>query len=185
MLGVEQVRRFNRFYTRRIGVLRRGMVGSAYPLPQARLLYELGSRGRTTASELGAALGLDAGYLSRLIDGLRRRGLLSREAAAEDARRKVLSLTARGRKAFALLDTRSEQSAGSMLAPLSRGERGRVVEAMGTIESLLGDEPQPGKIVLRAHRAGDMGGVVERHAAVYFEEWGWGAGFEALVAGIV
>src|SRR5262245_7910026 len=109
-MHVDAVRRFNRFYTRRVGALRAGLLGSEHPLPEARLLYELGSRGGCSATDLARDLDLDAGYLSRLLQALKRRGLLSAKRSAEDARRSLLSLTAKGRKAYAQLDSRSRES---------------------------------------------------------------------------
>ena len=184
-MHVEAVRRFNRFYTRRIGVLKPGMVGSPYTLPEARVLYALGRDGQGTATAIGRELSLDLGYLSRLLQGLRRRGLIQARRAAHDGRQQQLALTEKGRKAFHLIDSRSHEEMARMLAPLKSGERGRLVEAMRTVEALLGAESRPGEIVLRPHRPGDMGWVVERHAALYHEQDGWGAAFEALVAGIV
>ena len=182
---VDRVRGFNRFYTGRIGALRDHFVGSPHPLPVARVLYEIGRRGRSSASEIGADLGLDAGYLSRLLDGLRRKALLTVEPAPEDARRKLLSLTAAGRRSWQFLDRQSRKQVAGMLKDLSAGDRGRLVSALGTVEALLGEKAAPGEITLREHRPGDMGWVVERHAVVYGEEWNWGPQFEALVAGIV
>jgi DNA-binding MarR family transcriptional regulator/N-acetylglutamate synthase-like GNAT family acetyltransferase len=182
--SIDRVRRFNRFYTRRIGALEQGYMGSAFSLPQARVLYEIGQRGEATASELGAELDLDLGYLSRLLQGLRRQGVVQGEAAKEDARRVRLSLTAKGRKAFQLLDTRSRELVSEMLGELAGPAQSRLVGALQTVESVLEGKPAA-EIVLRAHRPGDMGWVLERHAALYYEQDGWGAAFEALVAGIV
>jgi DNA-binding MarR family transcriptional regulator/GNAT superfamily N-acetyltransferase len=181
-MHVDAVRRFNRFYTRRVGALRAGLLGSPYPLPEARLVYEIGHRGRCTASELADELDLDAGYLSRLLRGLRRRGLVGAERAADDARSSVLSLTGKGRRAYALLDSRSREEVGAMLRGLPGGERERLVGAMRTVESLL--ENKRPRVTLRGHRPGDIGWVVQRHGAVYAAEYGWDQGFEALVAGI-
>jgi DNA-binding MarR family transcriptional regulator/GNAT superfamily N-acetyltransferase len=183
--SIDAVRRFNRFYTRRIGVLKPGMVGSPHPLPEARVLYELGQVPQATATVVGKALGMDLGYLSRLVQGLKRRGLLQAKRAPHDGRHSFLSLTEKGRKAYTMLNTRSRDEMAGMLAPLPAAQRARLVAAMGTVESLLGGEAPKGEITLRAPQPGDMGWVVERHAAVYFAEWGWGAQFEALVAGIV
>jgi len=185
MSHVEAVRGFNRFYTRRIGVLRPGIVGSPYTLPEARVLYELGQAPQATATVVGKALAMDLGYLSRLVQGLKRRGLIQSKRAAHDGRHNVLTLTEKGRKAYALLNTRSRDEMADMLAPLKHHHRSRLVSAMRTVESLLGGEAKRGEVVLREHRPGDMGWVVERHAANYFAEYGWGKGFEALVAGIV
>lgn len=185
MNHVDAVRGFNRFYTRRIGVLRPGMVGSPYSLPEARVLYALGRDGQSTATAIGRELALDLGYLSRLLQSLRRRGLLQAKRAAHDARQQHLTLTEKGRKAFTMIDSRSRDEMGAMLAPLKSGERGRLVSAMQTVESLLNGDQAAGEIVLREHRPGDMGWVVERHAALYYQQDGWGPRFEALIAEIV
>ena len=186
MSRVDAVRRFNRFYTRRIGALQPGYLGSAFPLPQARVLYELGQRGQSTASELGAELELDLGYLSRLLQGLRRQGLVQGEAAPQDARRVRLSLTAKGRKAYRRLDARSRDQVAGILGKLAATQQARLVGAMGTMESLLDAKRVAGdpKISLRSHRPGDMGWVVQAHGRIYHEEYGWDERFEALVADI-
>jgi DNA-binding MarR family transcriptional regulator/GNAT superfamily N-acetyltransferase len=184
-MHVEAIREFNRFYTRRIGVLKPGMVGSPYSLPEARVLYALGRDGESTATALGRELSLDLGYLSRLVQGLKRRGLLQTRRASHDARQQRLTLTDKGRKAFTLLDTRSRDEMAAMVAPLEAAQRERLVAAMRTVQSLLeGAKPQA-EVLLRSHRPGDMGWVVERHALNYHAEYGWGARFEALVADIV
>jgi DNA-binding MarR family transcriptional regulator/N-acetylglutamate synthase-like GNAT family acetyltransferase len=182
---VEAAREFNRFYTRRIDVLRKDYLGSPFALPEARIVFEIGSSPGIAASRLGRDLGIDAGYLSRVLQGLKRRGFVQAKRASDDARRAALSLTEKGRKAYALLDTRSREKMQAILQPLSRGERARLVDAMGAVRKLLHEERSPGEIRLRAHRPGDMGWVVERHAALYFEQDGWGARFEALIAQIV
>ena len=182
MNRIDAVRRFNRFYTRRIGALQQGYMGSPFPLPQARVLYEIGQRGEATASEIGADLDLDLGYLSRLLQGLRRQGIVQGEAAREDARRVRLSLTPKGRKVYQQLDGRSRELVAGMLGELAAPEQARLVGALNAVESVL--EKKQGEITLRAHRPGDMGWVVQAHGRLYFEERGWGAGFEALVAEI-
>ena len=183
-MRIDAVRRFNRFYTSRIGALQGEYLGSPFPLPQARVLYEVGRRGECTASELGADLDLDAGYLSRLVQGLRRQGLVQGEAAKHDARQRRLTLTPKGRKAFATLDESSRRAVGQMLSPLRAPDRKRLVDAMQTVESVLGADSKPAGVTLRAHRPGDVGWVVYRHGALYEQEYGWGLGFEKLVADI-
>lgn len=185
MNRIDAVRRFNRFYTQRVGALHKGFVGSPYPLAEARLVYEIGHRGETTASELGRDLDLDAGYVSRLLHSLRRRGVVQGKPAPNDARTSVLSLTEKGRKSYAMLDDRSRELTTAMLARLPGEGREKLVGAMQAIETLLNGEKPKGAITLRAHRPGDMGWIVERHAVLYHEQDGWGAAFEALVAGIV
>src|SRR4051812_25905158 len=185
MAHVEALRGFNRFYTRRIEVLHKDYLGSPFGLPEARLVFEVGRTPGIAASELGRDLGIDLGYLSRVLQGLKRRGFVQARRAPEDARRAELSLTEKGRRAFTLLDTRSREKAVAMLQPLSQPERVRLVEAMHTVRSILSVENKIPEITLRAHRPGDMGWVVERHAALYYEQDGWGAAFEALIAQIV
>ena len=183
-MRVEAVRSFNRFYTRRVGALRAGLLGSPYPLPEARLIYELGRRRRCTAAALGRSLELDAGYLSRLLASLRRRGVLRAKRSAADARASVLSLTGAGRKAFALLDRRSRAEVSALLDALSGPDQQRLVGAMRTVESLLSAAKSP-EALLRAPRPGDFGWVVQAHGELYAREYGWGERFEALVAEIV
>jgi DNA-binding MarR family transcriptional regulator/GNAT superfamily N-acetyltransferase len=185
MSRVDAIRRFNRFYTRRIGALQPGYLGSPFPLPQARVLYELGQRGESTASALGAELDLDLGYLSRLLQGLRRQGLVQGQASREDARRVRLSLTAKGRKMYQQLDARSREEVAGMLGKLAAPEQARLVGALEAVEKVLQEAPpSPEEIVLRPHRPGDIGWVVHAHGRIYHEEYGWDERFEALVAGI-
>ena len=179
------VRAFNRFYTRRIGVLQEGLLRSPFSLAEARVLYELAQRARPTASELGQALGLDAGYLSRILAGFESRGLVGRRPSPSDGRRSLLRLTAKGHRAFASLDRRSQVETAALLAPLTADEQGRLVGALRTVERLLGGARAAGNpYVLRPPRPGDMGWVVHRHAVLYASEYGWDERFEALVAGI-
>ncbi len=180
------VRRFNRFYTRQIGVLQEHLVRSPFSLAQARVLYEVAHRPGVTAGTLGAELGLDAGYLSRMVAGFARGGLLSRRRSRADGRRRSLVLTPRGRAAFAALDAASQRDVDVLLARLPAPAQERLLGAMRTIEELLGARPpSAARCVLRGRRPGDLGWVVERHGAVYAAEYGWGARFEALVAEIV
>ena len=183
---VGEVRRFNRFWTRRIGVLREGYLESPFSLTEVRVLYELAHCEEATASELGKELGLDTGYLSRILRGFEERGMISREPSEVDGRRSLLRLTEGGRKAFAPLDARSREDIGAMLDGLSAAEQDRLVEAMRVIEGLFGARPEP-KVpyMLRQHDTGDMGWVVHRHGVLYAREYGWDESFEALVARIV
>ena len=183
---VTGVRHFNRFYTRRIGVLREGLLDSALSLTEARVLYELAGGEGTTASEVCSELGLDAGYLSRILRGFQKRGWLQRGAAKEDARRQPLSLTRSGRATFQSLNARSSEQIRQLLSALGPGDQDHLLDAMRTIETLL--EPQDRRLqpyLLRTHRPGDIGWVVHRHGVLYSEEWGYDERFEALVAQIV
>lgn len=183
---IDAVRRFNRFFTRRIGVLRKGLLHTPYSLTEARILFEIASRDEVTASDLSRELGLDPGYLSRILAGLERRGLVEKTPSESDARRRLLSLTPEGKDAFSVLDVRSREEVGEMLGELSEEEQRRLLDAMRTIEGILDkgfkySEP----FFLRTHDPGDMGWVVHRHGELYFREYGWDERFEALVARIV
>jgi DNA-binding MarR family transcriptional regulator/N-acetylglutamate synthase-like GNAT family acetyltransferase len=188
MPGQEQiaaVRRFNRFYTRQIGVLRRNYLDSPYSLGEMRVLYEI-AHGATTARDIGRALDLDAGYLSRTLRNFEKRGFLSRRTSKSDARASEIALTARGRKAFAPFEDRSQQQVADMLAQLAPDQRARLVAAMGEIEALLeGAQPAAKTYTLRQPKFGDFGWIVSRHAELYAQEYGWGEPFEGLCAGIV
>lgn len=204
---VGAVRRFNRFYTRQIGLLREGLVETPFSLTEARILYEVGTRAGLTATDLGETLDLDAGYMSRLLGGLEERDLLERPRSEEDRRKRILSLTSEGRRAFGEIDRASSADIEAMLERLDPADRIRLVEAMGAIRDLLrppgagavgGDPADSGQtggraddrdreppFVLRSHRSGDMGWVVQRHGELYRREYGWDETFEALVAEIV
>ena len=182
---VAAVRRFNRFYTRRIGVLEEGLLKSPFSLTEARVLYELGQGENATAARLAQELALDPGYLSRLLAGFERRGLIARLPSERDGRQSMLSLTEAGRAAFAALDARSATEIGALLGALSAERQARLVAAMDGIAGLLA--PPDGSVApyaLRPHRAGDIGWIVHRHGALYAEEYGWNEEFEALVAEI-
>ncbi len=183
---VEAVRRFNRFYTKRIGVLHEGLLGSALSLTEVRVLYELAHREQPTAAALAKELALDAGYLSRILRGFKKRGLIAKTPSRNDARQNLLSLTARGREAFAPLNQRSHDEVAAMLGELTAGEQRRLIEGMSTIETLLGAGQAEPKVpyLLRPHQPGDMGWVVHRHGVLYAHEYGWDETFEALVADI-
>lgn len=180
------VRRFNRFYTRRLGVLGERPFDGRYSLGEGRILYELAQREGATASELGHDLGLDAGYVSRIIAALARARLISRTRSTDDRRQFRLELTARGRKAFGELDTWQESVVADQLAPMSERQRGRLVAAMATVEQLLDDaRPAAEPYSLRAPRPGDMGWIVHRQGILYAQEYGWDEQFEALAAQVV
>jgi len=184
---VDAVRRFNRFYTRRIGALDEGLLDSPFTLTESRVLYELARCDRPTATALGDNLGLDAGYLSRILHAFRRRRLVDRVPSVQDKRQALLALTVRGSRAFAALDRKTRRQIAAMLDALSPLNQRRIVEAMRTIEELLGDSADSLQepFVLRPHRAGDMGWVVHRHGVLYAHEYGYDERFEALVASIV
>ena len=183
---VGEVRRFNRFWTRQIGVLREGYLESPFSLTEVRVLYELAHGEETTASELGEELGLDAGYLSRILSGFQKHGLIRKRPSEADGRRRLVRLTERGREAFAPLEARSRSEIGAMLGGMSISGQERLVGAMKTVEGLLSVRPEPAvSYLLRPHRPGDMGWVVHRHGVLYAREYGWDERFEALVAEIV
>jgi DNA-binding MarR family transcriptional regulator/ribosomal protein S18 acetylase RimI-like enzyme len=187
---LDAVRRFNRLYTRRIGVLQEGLLGSPFSLTEVRVLYELAHRRRTTATDLARELGLDAGYLSRILRGFQRRRLIARTRTPEDARQSLVVLTAAGRQALAPLEEKSRAEVAALLGSVPEASRPRLLAAMGTIEELLGAAPAAegegggGAVVLRGHRPGDVGWVVHRHGVLYSGERGYDATFEALVAQI-
>ena len=183
---VDALRAFNRFYTRRIGVLHEGWAESKYSLTETRLLWEIAHAGNTTASSLARTLALDAGYLSRLLRGLRERGLVRSERSEDDARHVHLQLSAAGRRALAPLEARTRDETAALLATLSDAEQQRLLQALGTITQLLADPPRPAATpyLLRPPRAGDIGWVIARHGALYAQEYGWDARFEALAARI-
>jgi DNA-binding MarR family transcriptional regulator/GNAT superfamily N-acetyltransferase len=183
---VQAIRRFNRFYTRKIGVLQEGLLGSAFSLTQGRVLYELAHREKPTATAVGSELGLDAGYLSRILRAFKKAGLINAERSVADGRETLLSLTARGRGAIATLDRRSNEDVAARLRGVSEGEQRRLVAAMNEIESVLA----PGAVasepyILRPHQPGDMGWVVGRQGMLYAQEYGWDEQYEALAAKIV
>jgi DNA-binding MarR family transcriptional regulator/N-acetylglutamate synthase-like GNAT family acetyltransferase len=183
---VAAVRSFNRFYTRQIGLLNERLYDSALSLSEVRVLYELAHRETSCASELTKDLGLDTGYLSRLLSGFEKQGLLAKTPAKQDRRQLLLTLTSRGQEAFARIDAASHREIGSLLSKLSATEQKRLVDAMAEIQRILGDarKPQP-PYILRPHQPGDLGWIVHRHGVLYSQEYGYDERFEALVAQIV
>jgi DNA-binding MarR family transcriptional regulator/GNAT superfamily N-acetyltransferase len=183
---VRAVRRFNRFYTRKIGVLGEGLLGSPFTLTEGRVLYELAQTGQTTASEVTQELGLDSGYLSRILKGFEVKGLIARHASKDDGRQIILTLTDRGREMFATIDGRSRNEIAALLAELRASDQARLVAALGQVERLLGGRGQPDgpAYILRPHQPGDIGWITYRHGVLYAEEYGLDLGFEAFVARI-
>jgi DNA-binding MarR family transcriptional regulator/GNAT superfamily N-acetyltransferase len=166
--------------------LHEGLLRSPHSLTEARVLYELAQREKPTATELSRELGLDAGYLSRILHGFKKRRLIDKKASEADGRQSLLWLTEQGQEAFATLNARSRDEIGTMLSDLPAVEQSRLIEAMHTIEELLGAQPeQKAPYLLRPHHPGDMGWVVYRHGVLYSQEYGWDEQFEALVASIV
>jgi DNA-binding MarR family transcriptional regulator/GNAT superfamily N-acetyltransferase len=182
---VDAVRRFNRFYTHQIGLLGQGYLDSPFTLAEVRVLYELAHRDAPTAAEIGKALELDAGYLSRMLSSFRKRGFVTRQASQQDARQSHLSLTEKGRAAFGALEAKSHAGVSKMIERLSLAEQNRLTGAMAAIENLLGPPVETkAPYLLRTHQPGDMGWVIHRHGVLYAEEYGWDQRFEALVAKI-
>lgn len=196
---ISAVRKFNRFYTRQIGVLNEAFLDSEFSLAEGRVLFEVAHREEPTATDVGRALGLDAGYVSRILRSFQRRRLIVREPSATDARQRLLRLTKQGRAAIDGLDRRSCHEVGAMLGRVDSTDRARLLGAMRTIEDLLEDPAAAERdgqsresrsartartpFILRPHQDGDMGWVVHRHAVLYAQEHGW-VGFEGLVAKI-
>jgi DNA-binding MarR family transcriptional regulator/predicted GNAT family N-acyltransferase len=182
---ISAVRRFNRFFTRQIGVLREGLLHSPYSLTEARIIFELANRSNLTASDLCNELGLDAGYLSRILSKLEQQNLIEKTRSDDDGRQRLISLTTEGQNAFSLLNSRSNDEISEMLSELSESDRVRLVDAMHTIEGILGHSFKYAEpFYLRHHEAGDMGWVIHQHGLLYNQEYGWDESFEALVAQI-
>ena len=182
---IDAVRRFNRLYTSTIGVLDEGYLDSPFSLTESRILYELGQSRETTASDLAEELGLDPGYLSRILRSFERQGLIEKSRSETDGRQFLLALTEQGREAFAQLNARSANKVSRLLDRLGACARREVVAAMGTIEHALLPAHAARTYVLRSHRAGDLGWIVHRHGVLYALEYGWGEPFETLVAGVI
>jgi DNA-binding MarR family transcriptional regulator/N-acetylglutamate synthase-like GNAT family acetyltransferase len=182
---IQQVRGFNRFYTRHIGLLREGLLDTAFSLTQARVLFEIAHQPGTRSADLAAELGLDPAYLSRLLASFERRKLIVRQQSRDDRRVNHLRLTAKGRAAFARLDALSRTQSRELLANLTDAGQRRLTDSMTTIQDLLSPngEPEPA-VTLRTHRAGDIGWVIMRHGQLYTQEYGWDDTFEGLVAEI-
>jgi DNA-binding MarR family transcriptional regulator/N-acetylglutamate synthase-like GNAT family acetyltransferase len=182
---IEAVRRFSRFYTRRIGVLEETLLRSPFTLPEGRLVYEIANRDRPTAQELCRDLGLDPGYVSRLLQGLEKRGCVARRRSAADRRQTELTLTAKGQKLWSAMNERSRQDVANLLAELPAARQDRLVKALETVEKLL-DEPPEKRVpfTLRPHQPGDLGWIIRRQTQLYASEYGWDGTFEAMLAEI-
>jgi len=183
---VASIRRFSRFYTRRIGVLHEGLLRSPLSLTEGRVIWELAQRERATASELAAELGLDSGYLSRILAGFEQKGLIDKRPSERDGRQTIIALTEPGRALYAALDARSREGIAALLGGLDAADQARLVAALETAEQLLGQAPKPAgpAYILRPHQPGDIGWIIHRHGALYAEEYGFDERFEALVAQI-
>ena len=182
---IASVRAFNRFYTRKLGVLDQHLGKTPFSLSEARVLYELAHRDDIAAKEIGNELGLDPGYLSRIVQSFDEKGLITRRPLPTDRRQYQLSLTAKGRQTFAKLNLSSQNEVAAMLAQLSAGDATRLTQAMATIEAVLDPRrSQPAAFMLRSHRVGDMGWVISRQAAAYAADYNWDISYEALVAEI-
>ncbi|NTX09006.1 helix-turn-helix domain-containing GNAT family N-acetyltransferase [Myxococcus sp. CA040A] len=184
--GVAAVRHFNRFYTQKIGVLDEGLLNSEFSLTEARVIYELFHRETPTAAELSRELALDPGYLSRLLRNFGTQGLIEKVTSATDGRQHLVRLTAKGEQTYERLNSRSHDSIRALISPLKTDARQRLLEAMQTIQELLGEKPPASSadVVLRPHRPGDIGWVIHRHGVLYSQEYGWDERFEALVASV-
>jgi DNA-binding MarR family transcriptional regulator/ribosomal protein S18 acetylase RimI-like enzyme len=182
---VASVRAFNRFYTKVIGTLAEGLLDSPYTLTEVRVLFELAQRDQVPVLELRRTLGLDAGYLSRILGRFGADGLVERSRADHDGRQQVLRLTSQGRKVFDDLDRRSADQIRELISALGDSDRRRLVSAMDTIRGLLDGQRRPIQVLLRPARTGDFGWIVQRHGTLYSQEYGWDETFEALVARIV
>ena len=182
---VQAVRGFNRFYTRQIGLLREGLLKSAFSLAEVRVLYEIAHRRQTTATALGRQLGVDPGYLSRILRRLEKSGLVRKSASQLDGRQSLLGLTERGKKTFSVLNSRQNEEVATLLGRLHAADQVRLVQAMRAIEGVLDTGPKTSTpYILRSHQPGDMGWVVHRHGVLYAQEYGYDESFEALVAEI-
>ena len=182
---IEAVRRFSRFYTRRIGVLEETLLHSPFTLPEGRLVYEIANRDRPTAQELCRDLGLDPGYVSRLLQALEKLGCVARKRSTADKRQTELTLTAKGQRLWAAMNERSRQDIANLLAELPIARQDRLVKALETVESLL-DEPPEKRVpfTLRPHQPGDLGWIIRRQTQLYATEYGWDGTFEAMLAEI-
>jgi len=184
--SVAELRRFSRFYTKQIGLLAKGFLKTRFSLTQARILYELANHEQHTASDIINELGIDPGHLSRILSNFEKEGLIHKVRSKSDSRRRILNLTSQGQNAFSVLNERSMEEAEGLLLRLTGEERRRLLNAMQTIENILGDDSKPPtSYLLRFNSPGDIGWIIHRHGVVYSEEYGFDETFEALVAEIL
>lgn len=182
---VAGVRSFNRFWTRTIGALNKGLLDSPYSLTEVRVIFELAHKDGLSSSDVRAGLGLDSGYLSRILARLTADGIVTSAPSDSDGRRRFLALTRHGRSVFRTLNERADQEIRTLLAPLAESDRRRLLGAMAAIRRIVGPEEGGDVVVLRAPRAGDLGWVLERHGSLYSFEYGFDEAFEALVAKVL
>lgn len=182
---IEAVRRFTRFYTRRIGVLEETLLHSPFTLPEGRLVYEIANRDKPTAQELCRDLGLDPGYVSRLLQGLEKRGCVGRKRSTVDKRQTELTLTTKGQRLWGAMNEQSRQDIANLLAELPVDRQDRLVKALETVQQLLDEPPEKrAPFTLRPHQPGDMGWIIRRQTQLYAHEFGWDGTFEAMLAEI-
>jgi DNA-binding MarR family transcriptional regulator/GNAT superfamily N-acetyltransferase len=182
---VAAVREFNRFYTGMLGLLSEGLLDTRYSLTEARVIFELAGAGQTEVADLRRILDIDAGYLSRLLARFEADGLVARRRSSSDARRQVISLTGQGRSAYQLLDSSAAHQIGALLSGCTDQDQQHLIEAMARVQRILAEPGRRPTVRLRQPQPGDLGWVVQQHAARYAAEYGWDATFEALVARIV
>jgi DNA-binding MarR family transcriptional regulator/N-acetylglutamate synthase-like GNAT family acetyltransferase len=183
---ISEIRRFSRFYTKRIGLLSDGILGSDHSLSEARVIYELAQREVSSGAEIAEELGLDRGYVSRILRSLERQGLVTKARSKHDRRRIHVSLSPTGRDTYERLNSGSREQIASLLGALDTATQDEIVTSMRTIERALGDtDGGRAGVRYRPHGPGDMGWIVQRHGELYHASHGWDASFESMVAGIV
>jgi len=185
MSDVAAVRRFNRFYTKQIGVLDEGLLRSPFSLAEVRVLYEIANGKDVSAAHLANELSLDPGYLSRILRRFQKNGLVRRETSVDDARRSLLTLTEKGTRTFATLDTRQEEDVAALLDRVPATKRKSLIDSMRAIEEAFGAQTSNEPFLIRSHQPGDIGWITYRHGILYSQEYGYDERFEALVAKIV
>jgi DNA-binding MarR family transcriptional regulator/GNAT superfamily N-acetyltransferase len=184
---IDSIRRFNRFYTRQIGVLNAGFLDSPYSLTEVRILYELSSGSSSTVTELSRNLGIDLGYVSRIVSAFTRKGLITRKKSSRDGRAMTVTLSTKGRSVFRDLDRRQQQQIELLLKPVSPADQQTLLGALDSVEHLLGghDSPRANAVTLRDRRPGDIGWIIHRQAVLYHQEYGWSEQYEAVISEIL